>query len=295
MAGTLSATVTAAIPAVPRNADFTAGGAFTISSVTPVIAMSAALSGAGALTAPGFQRFASSPALAGAGALTATDSQKYAPAAALAGTGALTATAVAIIPIAVIGTPTAANATVLTLPAHAVGDLIIIAAYRASNTVATKPAASGTVPAWVDIDAPTGTNTNSLRTAYFKATATNHTSGTWASATGMTAIVLRNQNPASPLGGHGVGTGSAGGAGSIAPAVTMTKTDGTSFLLHIHFHPSATNFTTVPTGYTRLFASTAANMCMNRKTATTSDGAIAQTDDNAIATSYAAASIELLT
>jgi hypothetical protein len=96
-------------------------------------------------------------------------------------------------PLTKQGQNSQAGATV-TIPAHTAGDLIVIAAYRDGSTaVPTKPTASGTVPAWVDITAAAGANTNSLRTACFVATASNHTSGTWTNATGMAAIVFRGQ------------------------------------------------------------------------------------------------------
>ena len=49
------------------------------------------------------------------------------------------------------------DAATVTIPAHAVGDLIVIFAYRgSSNTLPGKPSAGGTVPTYVDIDAATG-------------------------------------------------------------------------------------------------------------------------------------------
>ena len=86
--------------------------------------------------------------------------------------------------LSIIGTPAAVAGSSITLPTHAVGDIIVIFAYRDGATaVPTNPTAGGTVPAWVDIDAAAGANTNSARSAYFVATATNHTSGTWTNAT----------------------------------------------------------------------------------------------------------------
>jgi hypothetical protein len=182
--------------------------------------------------------------------------------------------------ITVSGTPQAtANNTSITLPTHAVGNIIILWVYSISTTQATKPTASGTVPAWVDIDNPTGANSNAGRTAYFVATATNHTSGTWTGANDMCAIVLAGQ-ASSPIGGHG--TSSAASGTPTAPAVTMTATDGSSFLLHFFGANSsfAMSWSAAPSGYTQrasAVGSFAAGACMDSKTTTTADGTCAQT------------------
>lgn len=175
--------------------------------------------------------------------------------------------------LSIKGSNSAAGTTV-TLPTHAIGDLIVIYAYRdGSTTVPTKPTASGTVPAWVDIDAATGANSNSLRCAYFKATATNHTSGTWTNATGMAAIVISGQHT-SPIGGH-TQSGSTGNGTATAPAITQSVTDGSSLLLYFYGHRSVTAWSTAPTGYTRQ-TSTATEVCLNTKNDSTSDGSQAQ-------------------
>jgi hypothetical protein len=181
------------------------------------------------------------------------------------------------------------------IPAHQVGDLIIIFAYRSnSDTIPAKPAASGTVPAWVDIDATNGSDTNSSRTAYFVATATNHTSGTWGSGSGATrvaAAVLRSQ-AGTPIGGHAESGGT--GSTTTAPSVTMTNTDGTSVLLHFHgsFSSSANAWSSAPAGYTRRAAGTTqATVCVNTKDSTTSDGSVNQSC--ASGTRYRGATVEI--
>lgn len=191
----------------------------------------------------------------------------------------------------IIGTPQAAAATSITLPTHAVGDIIVICAFRdGSTTVPTKPTASGTVPAWVDIDAPTGANTCSMRTAYFVATATNHTSGTWTNATGMAAIVIRGQ-ASSPIGGHAQAGGTANGS-ATAPAVTLTNNKGGSIILEFYGHRTVTAWSAAPTGYTRQ-ASVATEVCLNTKDSTTADGSIAQSATTTNS-GYRAQTIEIL-
>lgn len=170
-----------------------------------------------------------------------------------------------------------ANTTSVTLPTHAIGDIIILAVPRVNATPATKPTASGTVPAWADIDAATGSSATSIRTAYFVATATNHTTGTWTGATCMWAIVLRGQG-GTLIGGHGTQINASGS--STAPAVTLTQTDGTSVILEFHFTTagSSPRFTGTPTGYTRLTVTgTIASIVANSKNVTTTDGSVVQT------------------
>lgn len=199
--------------------------------------------------------------------------------------------------LSIIGTPAALAATSITLPTHAVGDIIVIYAYRgASTTTPTKPSAAGTVPAWVDVDNTTGANSNSSRVAYFVATATNHTSGTWTNATDLAVIVLRGQ-AASPIGGHAESGSS--GTTLTAPSVTLTKTDGSSVLLHFYGVAAITAWGSAPTGYTRRAAETAiavdgtTGVCLNTKDSTTSDGSVSQSATIGT-TAYRGASVEVL-
>lgn len=173
------------------------------------------------------------------------------------------------------GTANAAATTSVTIPTHAVGDLIVIWAYRdGSTTVPSKPAASGTVPAWSDIDAPTGANTNSARCAYFIATATNHTSGTWSNATGMIAVVIQGNKSSSPIGGHAQG-GSTGNGTTQAPSITQQQVTGKALLLEFYGHRTVTAWSAAPSGYTRQ-ASSATEVALNTKDSSTTDGAISQ-------------------
>lgn len=181
-----------------------------------------------------------------------------------------------------------AAATSVTIPTHQVGDTIIIFAYRdGSATIPTKPAASGTVPAWVDIDAANGANTNSSRSAYFVATATDTTSGTWTNATGIIAVVVRGD---SFIGGH-VEAGSTATNSATAPAIDVTHSDGTSILLHFYGHRTATAWDAAPTGYTRR-VTVDTEVALNTKDSTTTDGAIEQTL-TATSSGYRAQTIEI--
>lgn len=182
------------------------------------------------------------------------------------------------------------------IPAHQVGDLILLAAFDAQNTAPTKPSAGGTVPDWNIID---GTNTSSgqscITTAQFKATATNTTSGSWTWAEQMIAVVLRGQNATTPIGGHS----SVGGQGVniTAPSVTLDHTDGSSILLH--FHSSAFlnggDWSSAPAGYTRRVVAGPASsrsLLLNTKDSTTTDGAVTQPDGSS-GWAWAAATVEV--
>jgi hypothetical protein len=145
----------------------------------------------------------------------------------------------------------AAAGTSVAIPAHAVGDTILLVAYRdGSTTVPSKPAAGGTVPAWIDIDANAGANLNSLRAAKFVATATTTTTGTWTNATGVAVIVLRGAGPI------GAVTAQAGGAissgqNAAMPALTPYATDDTSQYVWFMGWRTVTTFSSPPAGYTQ--------------------------------------------
>jgi len=258
----------------------TGSGALDLASMLIKVTMATAFSGGGTMLSPLVSpRLNILAALAGSGAMTAVLVAAYLRTAPFTGNGSLTATAAGTLVVSVVGTPVATDdATSIPLPAHNVGDTILIAAVRLSTAV-TKPAAGGTVPNWIDIDSGAGGGTTNIRTVYCIATATNHTSGVWSGNTGLFAIVLRGANASNPIGGHGI-NGAVGGA-LTAPAVTMSRTDDTSMLLHFYGQGgSGLVWPAAPTGYTRQASATGstnvAHICANSKDLTTSDGAIAQ-------------------
>jgi hypothetical protein len=178
------------------------------------------------------------------------------------------------------GTANAVLGTSVTIPAHAVGDVIVVFAYaNGINSAPTPPAASGTVPAWTLIQGGGG-NTNGSGVWRFTATANNHTSGTWGSCTGLIAVVIQGVHPTTPVGGFAQATANANGF-SAAPAITQSVTNGSSCLLYFHGHRS--NVTTLgapPAGFTRRAeAIGSSGICLNTKDDTTTDGAATQTDD----------------
>lgn len=184
----------------------------------------------------------------------------------------------------------AADAATVTIPAHEIGDLIILSASCASTTQPTKPAASGTVPAWNDIDSGAGANANSMRTAWFIATATNHTSGTWTTATHMTATVIKNPKTARPIGGHALAYGAAT-TSPVAPAATLNVADGSSLVLRIFSAGGVpTGYNAAPSGYIRQSSSN--GTAVDTQIATASAGT--ETESAITSTVYAGTTIEIV-
>lgn len=187
-----------------------------------------------------------------------------------------------------------AAATSIAIPAHVAGDLIVIWAYRDGNTTPpTKPTASGTVPAWVTVDGPTGANANSAICAYFLATGTTETSGTWTNATGMSVEVWRGAD-VNPLGGHAQSGGSVGSGGNLAvPAITPTDPTGNSIFLLFAGWQTVTAWSTAPAGYTQ--RSNVATECEAlTKDTTTTDGAVNVSGTASGAGGYRTQQLEIL-
>jgi hypothetical protein len=189
--------------------------------------------------------------------------------------------------------------TTITLPAHAAGDLLILFAYRDGSvtppTVPAQPtywnldtsvldtnttlAPDAYVPVWNTIDSG-GSNTNSAVCAYAIATTAAHTSGTWTSATGLAVIVLRSDNASDyGIGGHAQ-TGGSGANTASCPAITLSRTDDTSFSLHFAGSRNVTNWGATPSGYTQL-SQVATEVVCYTKNSTTSDGVVTLSPTNA--------------
>jgi hypothetical protein len=117
-----------------------------------------------------------------------------------------------------------ANSTSVAIPSHNVGDLIVVWTHGTSVSP-TKPTASGTVPAWVDIASDTR-----QRLTYFVATATNTTTGTWTNSIRIVAVVLSGQ-AGSPIGGNALRNGNSTST-VVVPSATLRNSDGTSQILH---------------------------------------------------------------
>lgn len=116
-----------------------------------------------------------------------------------------------------------AAATTVTTPTHAVGDLIIIFAYRNTTTAPSLPAG------YTTINTASG-NSNSYRVGYKIATATNDSSGTWTNAKVLQCVVYRGVGGISGIGNNSGATKAASTTANI-PARTMQDASGGSWVV----------------------------------------------------------------
>lgn len=200
------------------------------------------------------------------------------------------------LPLQIIGTPVSINGASVAIPTgYAVGDLIVAFWFRRSDATnaIVKPTAGGTVPTWLDIDNNAGANACVSRSAYFFATATDHTTGTWTNSEVVSIIVIRNANTSNPIGGHAESGGT--GTAAIAPALTQSQTNGAAMLLSFHATKGNTTWAAAPAGYTRRaqYATIIGGVCLNTKDDTTSDGAVSQSGQ--ASSGYRGQSVEILT
>ena len=168
-----------------------------------------------------------------------------------------------------------ANGTSVTIPTHQVGDMIMVFAVSSGASLPTVPSSGGTVPAWSNAATSTATY-GANRVSYFIATATTTTTGTWTNAAGIIAVVLRR---ASGIGG--AVASAAQGTSSSTTAITLTKTNGTSAVLHFFGVPAGSGATAIgnaPQGYTQRIKSLVSNvaLAMLTKNTTDCDGAVLQ-------------------
>jgi hypothetical protein len=165
-----------------------------------------------------------------------------------------------ITPNAYVTGTSSAFATSVTIPAHRPGDYIVMYSRTSGNmNTPTPPAASGTVPSWIFTGAfSTGDgNWAQSRVHYCIATTSTHTSGTWTgSITGMAVAVVRRATSIGPF-AKAYQTATPWSA----PTVTLTKTSGTSVVLHFFGWGDGINtvpasISTAPAGYTQQFTRT---------------------------------------
>lgn len=135
----------------------------------------------------------------------------------------------------------AAVGNTVAMPSHTTSDLILASVWRTGSTTAP------TIPGgWTLVKTQTGTT--SWMGVYKKiAASSSETTGTWTSATAVEINVYR--------GASGTGTGPTGGTGTgttiTYPAITLNKTNSTSWVYRTACAKAATNITTnTPTGYT---------------------------------------------
>lgn len=169
------------------------------------------------------------------------------------------------------------------MPTHATSDLIVATVWRNASTTAP------TIPGGWTL-AKTQTATTAWLGVYYKiAASSSETTGTWTSANAIQVNVYRGANA---IGGTAGGTGSS--TTMSYPAVTLNKTDSTSWVFRSAGNKSATNMiTNVPTGYTaRGGAATVMRGCDSNAGLASSPGAGTQaTSPTGI---WCAISVELL-
>jgi hypothetical protein len=159
--------------------------------------------------------------------------------------------------ISIVGAAT--GATTCTIPAHNIGDLILIyAAHTGANTVPTLPAG------YTSIVNGSG-NTDGWRLGAKIATATNDSSGTWTNSTALTCVVYTSDQIASGgainIGGHASNTGATTTINYAA--LTMNYGDGASRVAGFAFSRSTTNGlnTHAPSGMTTITGADLVNTC----------------------------------
>lgn len=121
-----------------------------------------------------------------------------------------------------VGAASAAAASVA-IPAHQIGDVIVVTCRRGNATPPSIPAAGGTVPTWVTVESG-GSDAISIVTVMCVATATDTTTGTFTNGQQIIADVLR-PNKAVTLGAHATGNGVTTET-IVYPALTRQTSDG---------------------------------------------------------------------
>jgi hypothetical protein len=162
------------------------------------------------------------------------------------------------------------------IPAHAVGDIILIFVRAAQNFIAVKPAAGGTVPDWTPI---IGAAANSLALVSYHTTAvaTNTTTGTWTNAVHFAVMVLRaDAGKKIAVVVPSSAQGNANNTQSIVyPAITLTTLAGSSWGVRCGTRTVAvTAVGTAPTNWTQRIvqpAAAAALMSVHTRAALTAN------------------------
>ena len=137
-----------------------------------------------------------------------------------------------------------AAATSITLPAHAADDLIIISAHRADSSSAI------TLPAGFTELFGGASSTSYMRVGYKVAASASETSGTWTGAQSIVVAVYRGIDPADPVGAVASTIHSALTGQNTYPALTLERTDNTSWVTLVGGADDATSPLGPPSGTT---------------------------------------------
>lgn len=167
------------------------------------------------------------------------------------------------------------------MPSHQAGDLLLIFAYRTGSTTApTVPTGSG----YASVNSGTGGggSNNSYAIGWKIATSSSDVSGTWTNATFLQCQVFRGQHATAPIGASSITTGQSSGTTITLPALTLQRTDGTSFVAGFYGH--RTNFTP-PTSNTAALT--------YRSSTNSASGSVGQYSTNAAVSSYSSQTVTI--
>jgi len=145
----------------------------------------------------------------------------------------------------IVRTGVAGGVTTATIPTHVAGDILVLISLRiGSNSPPTAGTSTGG-GTWLNVCSG-GSDSTSYRVAYLVATSAAETTGTWSGATHLFVMVY--QGLTSPYFGACASTGIAGGSVATLtyPALTLTDSDGSSFILRAGTVNNATNVETLP-------------------------------------------------
>jgi hypothetical protein len=175
-----------------------------------------------------------------------------------------------------------------------VGDLIVVFAQNHNTLSAaapTIPAADGTVPAWNTLYKNTSNEGVPIHVGWFLATRTNHTSGAWTGANGVSAVVFTNVNQTQPIGSSGgVRTVSTAGSSPVIPAL---EDPGPSALMTYYAVAYSTGgFGDPPDGYVKHFSD--ARLCINSKSDTNSYAPVPMPHSSGASLTYRDVAFEVL-
>lgn len=183
-----------------------------------------------------------------------------------------------IVPVQIMGSASA-GANTVPPPAHLPDDLLLVFALNTSSqTTPAPPAAGGTVPAFALVDSASSAAPAAIAIYQVRATANNHTLGTWTNTAAIAVVVLRGEDivAATPVGSHAASTSPSSATQAVNLALAMAKTDGTSALLYFYAQKVSTGWGAAPAGFTQLTTVPTNGLCVNSKNDTTSDGAATQ-------------------
>lgn len=133
----------------------------------------------------------------------------------------------------------------ITIPAHQIGDLIVIFAFANTATVPTLGAQFTNV---------TGCNTSGgttgSRIGYMVADTASEVSGTWTNATSLMVHVYRSSSGLASAPGACAVSNASASTSLTYPALTLSKTDHSSWVARAAISSAGTNIQNAPTGYT---------------------------------------------